>query len=192
MDRLQNAIDRFDDYNKQDPNTVTWQDVQYPAEYFYALKLYDWVLKLETQATEPLLLASRSQHIGRWQIPRSDYPMHKAGYLTWRSDLAKFHAQTAGKLMMESGYDSNAIEHVQRIILKKNIKADAEVQVIENALCLVFLEFQYEDFLSKHDDDKVIRIIKKSWAKMSEPGRYAALQLKYTDTGMQLIQAALS
>jgi hypothetical protein len=192
MNKLEKAFELFDAYNQQDPHTVRWEGKTYPAEYFYALQLHNWVKKLEPQAKEPLLLASRSQHIGRWKIPRADYPMNKAGYLNWRSSLAKFHAATAADLMKEAGYNENVIEDVQHIILKKNIKADHEVQVMENALCLMFLEFQYADFRSKHDDEKVLRIIRKSWKKMSEPGREAALHLPYDAQGKALIEKALA
>ena len=192
MNTLETAFRLFDEYNQQDPHVFYWEGKQYPAEYFFALQLFNWVKKLEPAATEPLLLASRSQHIGRWKIPRDQFPMNKPGYLNWRTTLAKFHADTAGQLMIQAGYNQEIISRVQQIILKKNIKADHEVQVMENALCLVFLEFQYEDFIHKHDDEKVVRIVQKSWKKMSAPGREAALSLTYKDKGKQLIETALT
>ena len=191
MSRLEKAFQLFDDYNKQDPHILKWNGQEYPAEYFYAVQLHEWVKKLEPSAGEPLLLASRSQHIGRWTIPRESYPMNKAGYLNWRMTLAKFHADTAGSLMKEAGYDEEMIADVQHIILKKNLKLDHAVQVMENALCLVFLEFQYHEFILSHDDEKVIRIVQKSWKKMSEPGREAALKLDFDARGKSLILQAL-
>jgi len=191
-DRIQIAFELFDDYNKQDPNKITWNDETFPAEYFYAIKLYDWVLKLEPDASEALKLAARSQHIGRWEIPRDSYPMNKAGYLNWRSNLGKYHAQKSGELMVQAGYSDEEIERVKKIITKQQIKADDEVQTIENGLCLVFLEFQYDDFVLKHDEAKLIRIIQKTWNKMSEPGHKAALGLQYSELGLQMIQKALA
>jgi len=193
MTSLEKALQLFDTYNKQDPHTIAWNGDNYPAEYFYALQLYNWVKKLEPNAHEHVLLASRSQHIGRWKTPRTEYPAGKAGYLTWRKDLAKFHAQTAGELMLQAGYTEDDVKAVQHIILKENLKLDNEVQLMENALCLVFLEFQYEDFLSKHEDDNlIIRILRKSWLKMTEPGRQAALQLNYSSRGKELLEKALN
>lgn len=192
MDKLQKAFALFDAYNRQDPNTLTWQGTNYPSEYFYAIELYNWVLKLEPNASEAVLLASRCQHIGRWTIPRDSYPDGKTGYLNWRSDLAKFHAATAAAMMLEAGYDEQEVDEVKRIILKQKIKLDPEVQLMENALCLVFLQFQFEDFIQKHDDDKLIHIIKKTWNKMSQPGRDAALTLKYSDKALGLIKKALA
>ncbi len=195
MDKLKRAFELFDDYNKRDPNLTTWEDETYSYEYFYALQLYNWVLKLEPDASEALLLASKSQHIGRWEIKRDAYPAGKSGYLKWRSDLGKYHAEKAGELMKIAGIADAIVEQAQKIILKKQIKVDPEVQVMENALCLVFLQFQFEAFLKKHielDEPKVIHILKKTWAKMSEAGHEAALLLNYSDEALALIQKALA
>jgi hypothetical protein len=188
---INKAIAKFDAFNQQDPNSILWDEVSYPAEYFYALQLYNWVKKLENNPSEVLLLASRSQHIGRWQVPREQYPPGKSGYLKWRTDLARYHANKAGVLMLEAGYQQEQIKAVQHIILKENLKTDFEVQVMENALCLVFLEFQYNHFLTLHEDQKIIRILQRSWAKMTAPGREAAMTLQYTDKGRYLIEQAL-
>ncbi|MDI9882473.1 DUF4202 domain-containing protein [Flectobacillus longus] len=191
MEKIRLAFEKFDDYNKQDPNSFEWNGEIYPQEYFMALKCSDWVLKLDPQASEELQLASRSQHIGRWSIPRNTYPEGKVGYLTWRKDLGKFHAETAAKILEEVGYEEPVIERVKQIITKQKIKQDADVQTIENALCLVFLEFQYESFFQKHDDEKMVEIIRKSLLKMDAHGHRFALQLSYSEKGLALIQKAL-
>lgn len=192
QNRLLNAFELFDAYNKKDPNKITWEGELYPAEYFYATKLYDWVLKLQPEAGEALLLASRCQHIGRWEVPRDTYPQNKAGYLNWRSNLGRYHAQKAAQLLFEAGYSETEIEEVKTIVLKQQIKSDPRVQTIEDALCLVFLEFQYDEFIGKHENAKVIRILQKTWAKMSDAGHQAALGLKYSDKGLSLIKEALN
>ncbi|MCU7550294.1 DUF4202 domain-containing protein [Chitinophagaceae bacterium LB-8] len=192
MNKVEAAIELFDDYNRQDPRKIVVDGVTYPYEYFYALQLYHWVKKLEPAASDVLLLASRCQHIGRWQKPRETYPADKIGYHKWRTDLAKLHAEKAGEFMLQAGMDENSIKAVQHIILKKQLRTDYEVQVMENALCLVFLQFQYNEFLQKHDDETMIRILQKTWNKMTEPGRNAALSLKYNDRGKELISKALS
>ncbi|MEO5995425.1 MAG: DUF4202 domain-containing protein [Chitinophagaceae bacterium] len=191
MNKLEKAFVLFDTYNQQDPTVLIWEGTSYPAEYFFALQVYNWVIKLAPDASEALLLASRSQHIGRWTSPRSSYPEGKAAYLQWRTDLAKFHASKATELMREAGYDGEIIEDVQRIILKKNLRTDPDVQTMENALCLVFLQFQFDDFIQKHDKKKVMRILQKSWTKMSQPGRDAALVMTFTEQGRSLLEKAL-
>lgn len=191
MDKIEKAFALFDAYNRQDPDQLVWEGTSYPREYFYALQLHGWVLKLSPQAGVPLRLASRCQHIGRWQIPRENYPMDKTGYFKWRQELARFHAETAGKLMEEAGLGPEEILAVRHILLKEHIRTNPEVQVMENALCLVFLQFQYEDFLHLHEKEKVVRILERSWKKMSEPGREAAMALDYSDDARALLQEAM-
>ncbi len=193
MSKLEAAFKLFDDYNKQDPRSFEWENVNQPQEYFFAIKLHEWVLKLDPNASEELLLASRSQHIGRWEIPREGYPEGREPYLKWRKDLALHHAEITGRLMTEAGYSAGQVERVTQIILKKRIKVDPDVQTMENALCLVFLQFQYEDFRKKHesDPDKIINILRKSLLKMDVHGHSFALKLSYTGEALHLINEAL-
>jgi hypothetical protein len=194
MSKLEIAFQLFDNYNKKDPRSFEWDGVSYPQEYFFAVKLYEWVLKLDPNAGETLLLASRSQHIGRWEMPREDYPDGREAYLKWRKDLAHRHAEITGRLMAEAGYANEQIERVREIILKKRIKVDADVQTMENALCLVFLQFQYEEFRKKYADDpeKMINILRKSLLKMDAHGHGFALQLTYSNDGLALVQEAVN
>jgi len=191
MNKLSIAFKKFDNYNLQDPVVYSFNNENFPQEYFLALKLYDWVLKLDRNASEELLLASRSQHIGRWQIPRSQYPEGRNGYLDWRRDLAKFHAEKSSEILKEVGYDLKTISRVNELILKKKIKVDPEVQLLENALCLVFLEFQYEDFYPRYEPDKIVNILRKSLLKMDKAGHEHALTLKYSEEGANHIRKAL-
>lgn len=192
MKNLERAFALFDAYNRNSPEHLVHEGTDYPAEYFYAIKLHEWVTKLAPEASKSLLLASRAQHIGRWEIARNTYEEGRVGYLKWRTDLSKFHASKAAEIMESVGYDAETIERVQQIIRKQKIKADDEVQTMENALCLVFLEYQYDDLIAKTSEEKMITILQKTWAKMSEPGRNQALSLHYSDEGKRLINMALS
>lgn len=188
---IEKAFALFDDYNRQSPEHLIHQGEDYPTEYFYALKLHEWVMQLAPNASESLLLASRAQHIGRWEIARNTYPEGRAGYLKWRTDLSKFHAAKAAEILESVGYDADTIDRVQQIIRKQKIKADDEVQTMENALCLVFLQYQYDDLIAKTSEEKMVAILQKTWAKMSDPGRNQALFLPYSDEGKRLINIAL-
>ena len=190
--KFEKALELFDQYNSNDPKRYSWDGTVYPQELFFALQVYQWVTKLDPHASEALLLASRCQHIGRWESPRESYPEGKAGYLNWRSNLAKFHAEKAGTLLTQAGYDEDTISRVQKIVLKQQLKNDPEVQTMENALCLVFLQFEYDDFIEKHEDEKVIRILQKTWGKMTGPGRDAALTLTFSERGTDLVNKALA
>ncbi|MGA2871183.1 MAG: DUF4202 family protein [Verrucomicrobiota bacterium] len=68
---------------------------------------------------------------------------------------------------------------MQDLNLKKNFPADPEVRVLEDALCLVFLEFQLAELAAKSDDEKMINALRKSWNKMTEAARTEALKLNY-------------
>ena len=191
-DRLTIALAKFDAYNQKDPHRIVWEGETYSREYFLALKLHEWVLKIKPEASEALVLASRAQHIGRWEIPRDSYAPGREPYLKWRRDLAHYHAQLAGEMLKDSGYHEQEISRVQEIILKKKIKVDSDVQTMENALCLVFLAFQYEDFHPLHDQEKVVNILRKTLLKMDQTGHQFALTLDYSPQGQSYIEEALS
>jgi hypothetical protein len=191
MNKLDIAFQQFDNYNKKDPHVFTWDGLSYPQEYFLALKLSEWVTRLAPNASEELLLASRCQHIGRWEIPRDSYPEGREAYLKWRRDLGLYHAEKSAAILKEVGYNEQQIERVKQIIQKQKIKVDEEVQVMENALCLVFLEFQYADFYPKHTPEKVINILRKSLLKMDARGHQYALSLNYSEEGLSYIRKAL-
>lgn len=191
MKKIEIAFEKFDQYNLQDPNLFIWEGLSSPREYFLSLKLYDWVIQLAPDAGEELLLASRSQHIGRWEIRRNSYPAGREAYLQWRRDLALYHAEKAAALLSASGYAAETISRVQQIILKKKIKVDAEVQVMENALCLVFLQYQYEDFHPGYEEEKVVNILRKSLLKMDGNGHAFALKLNFSEKGLYYVKEAL-
>ena len=186
--KFEAAIRRFDEENGRDPN----QENGRPRELLYAERLTNWVLRLCPDASEPLRLAARCQHLCRWEIPRACYPITRPGYLKWRADLKKFHAQRAGEILREAGYDEEMTRRVQDLNLKKNFPADAECRVLEDALCLVFLEFQMDGLAAKTADDKMVNALKKSWEKMTGTARAAALKLNFTEKEKALIQQALA
>ncbi len=186
-EKFQAALNRFDGENARDPN----RENDRPRELLYAQRLTDWVLKLCPGASESLRLAARCQHICRWESPRENYPMTRAGYLKWRADLKKFHAEKSGEILREVGYDDATIRRVQDLNLKKNFPADPEVRLLEDALCLVFLEFQFAALAAKSDDEKMINALRKSWDKMTEAARAKALRLEYGEREKSLIARAL-
>lgn len=191
-ERFAAALQRFDEENSCDPNLEITSGVAQPRELIYAQWLTDWVLKLSPAASEPLRLAARCQHIARWLILRDSYPMTRPGYLQWRTDLKKFHAQKAGEILHEVGYDDDTIRRVQELNLKKNFPNDPESRVLEDALCLVFLERQLAALAAKSDDGKMINALKKSWKKMTPAAHIEALKLKYGAHEQSLIERALA
>jgi hypothetical protein len=182
------ALLRFDAENSRDPN----RENSHPRELLYAQRLTNWVLRLYPNASEELRLAARCQHLCRWEIPRNSYPMTRPGYLKWRADLKKFHAQKAGEILREVGYDEKTVQRVQELNLKKKFPDDPETRVLEDALCLVFLEFQFAELAAKTAEDKTINALQKSWQKMTEAARAEALKLNYGEREKNLLQRALN
>lgn len=189
--RFADALALIDQENRSDPNTVMVHGEARPRELAYAEWLTDWVLRLEPRASEVLLLAARSQHVGRWKIPRTEFPATRPGYLQWRAELKRLHAETTGRLLQEAGYPTEIITRVRELNLKQNLATDPECQTLEDALCLVTLQYQLADLLEKTGADKLVSILQKTWRKMSPRGREQALGLPFPPEQKLLIEKAL-
>ncbi len=189
--RFTEAMRRFDEENGRDPNQLVVGGISHPHELIYAKRLTDWVLRLHPEASEHLLLAARSQHLRRWTIPRHSYEMTRTGYLRWRTDLKQFHAAESAKILSAVGYDEETITRVRDLNLKKQLGRDPECQVLEDALCLVTLQYQLTDLISKTAPEKIAEILRKTWKKMSNAARDHALKLPFSDLEKQLIEQAL-
>ncbi len=181
--RFQDAITRIDAANAQDPHGI---------ELPYAQRLSAWVERLAPNASEELRLAARAQHICRWTIPRATYAPGRIGYLKWREDLKQFHAQRAGKILREAGYDESTISHVQDLIRKRNFPRVPNGRVLEDALCLVFLETQFAETTAKTGDEKMVGILQKAWRKMTPQAQQIALTIPMTPACRALVEKALA
>lgn len=179
--RFERAIALFDAANAADPNMESIDGKEMPKELVYAQRMSEMIERFAPDAPEAVKLAVRAQHIERWKVPRSDYPMDRTGYLMWRTGLYKYHAETAGRLMKEAGYDDEMIARVQSAVGKKGIKVNPETQMLEDVVDLVFIEHYMIGFASQHpeyDEAKWIGIIRKTWQKMSKEAREFALSGK--------------
>jgi hypothetical protein len=188
--RFEQALKRFDDENGSDPNLMVVAGTARPRELVYAQWLTDWVLRLCPAPSEALRLAARCQHICRWMIPRNSYPMTRAGYLRWREELKRFHAQKSTEILRELGYSEDMIARVRDLNLKKNLGEDAECQILEDALCLVTLQYQLGELIDKTEPDKMVTILQKTWKKMSPAAREKALGLSFSDREKELLSKA--
>ena len=190
--RFEAALRRFDEENARDPNQEIVDAVAQARELVYARRLYDWVLKLAPNASQELLLAARSQHICRWTIPRNNYPMDRVGYLKWRNDLKQFHSEKSSGILRELGFPEATIARVQALNLKKDFPRDPESRVLEDALCLVFLQFQFADLAARTSEDKMVNALQKSWKKMTPAAREHALRLTFEARERALLERALT
>lgn len=195
-EKYQAAIAAFDQANSQDPNKEMADGREYPKELLYAQRMSDMQERYIPDASEAVKLAVRAQHIQRWKIPRSNFPMDKEGYLQWRTGLYKFHADTAGRIMQEAGYDEAMIERVKKIVSKKGLKVNPETQLMEDVVDLVFIEHYLTGFVAQHpeyDEAKWIPIIRKTWQKMSANAHEFALagKIKLPEALVPLILKAV-
>ncbi len=164
-----------------------------PFEVDHAERMTSWIQRLDPGASDLLHIAARGQHLERWTSPRSSYPEGRGGYLRWREDLKLFHARRVAELMADAGYGVDEINRVAALITKAAHRAgDSEGVLLEDALCLVFLETQFKDLLSKTPDEKMTDILKKTWQKMSPAGRAAAQALSFSPQEQRALSKAIS
>ena len=185
------VFDLIDRANSQDPNTISDGGEDRPAELVYGERMTAALERFYDTPGDHLHIAVRAQHIERWTSKRKSYPEGRAGYLKWRSDLKAYHAKRAGELMREAGYNDEDIERVGALIRKERLKRDPEAQMLEDVVCLVFLEHYASDFIAGHDDEKVMGILAKTARKMSPDGLAAAQKLTLDDRLGSLLVKAL-
>lgn len=189
MSRFDAAIARIDAAHAEDSaKDATGQ----PKELACARRMSERLEKLAPQAPEPLKLAVRCQHLRRWAIRRGDYPEGKVGYLRWRREESRAHASLAGEILRQSGYGADAVERARSMVKKEMIKHGPEAQMLEDVTCLVFLEHEFAAFAPKHDEAKLVDILRKSWAKMSLLGQREALGLQLPVHLRALVSKALA
>lgn len=189
--RLQQVLALIDAENREDPNQELADGQSWPKEYLYSRRMSDTLATFAPDASELLQIACRAQHIRRWSIPRSDYPMDKTGYKRWRTELAQFHGDLTANLMARVGFDETEQQQVKDLLLKKQLKRDSQVQALEDVICLVFIRYYLERFATRHEEDKLVDIIRKTWGKMSPDGHAAALQVSLSPAMQALVGKAL-
>jgi hypothetical protein len=191
-DQLRRVVDAIDAANAKDPHLVEVEGRHVPAEWLYGQRMSAMLADLIPDASEALTIAARGQHIERWTSPRASYPAGRVGYLRWRSDLKAYHAERLAEIMAEHGFDQESINRVGALVRKERLKQDAEVQALEDVVCVVFLKHYLAEFAAKHDDNKLADILAKTWRKMSLQGHAAAQSLGLPEDVLALLRIGLS
>lgn len=190
--KFDKALQLIDDAHSQDPKIIDQNGIEVPYELHYSHKMSSYLDKRSPDASETLRLAIRAQHFRRWEIPRSSYPMTKVGYHAWRTFLKKRQAEMASQICLDCGYSDDDAGRIAALIRKEDLKEDEETQVLEDVACLVFLDDQFEEFEQQHDEDKIIRILQKTWKKMTQQGHDIALSIPMSPRASSLVGKALS
>ncbi len=191
-DRYQTAVSAIDNTNREDPRSISVKGRTFPHELYYSKRLSEWVLSLSPNASEALRLAARGQHIQRWSIPRDSFPRGLNGYMEWRERLKNLHAEKMSGILRQAGYSDEFIRYVLSLVRKENFPDDPESRVLEDALCLVFLEFQLAGFIEQHPKEKVIDILQKTWAKMTPEARRIAVDMKHAPKVSRLLEEVVN
>jgi hypothetical protein len=189
--RFNKAIAAFDAYNLNDPNREAVEGSVVSKEVLYAQRMSDRLDNFYPGAPEYLKLAARCQHIGRWAIPRESYPKEKKGYLQWRNVLKSHHAKLAEQILVDCGYDNDTIDKVKSLLLKKGLHSNPDTQVLEDVICLVFIEHYLNDFAEKHEPQKVVDILQKTLRKMSPRAIEEAARISVSNRIKILLHQAL-
>jgi hypothetical protein len=189
--RFNKAIAAFDAYNLNDPNREAVEGTVVSKEVLYAQRMSDRLDNFYPGAPEYLKLAARCQHIGRWAIPRESYPKEKKGYLQWRNVLKSHHAKLAEQILVDCGYDNDTIDKVKSLLLKKGLHSNPDTQVLEDVICLVFIEHYLNDFAEKHEPQKVVDILQKTLRKMSPRAIEEAARISVSNRIKILLHQAL-
>ena len=190
-DKYLAALELIDEAHNLDPKKVEVNGRTIPYELHYSEKMSKYLEKCNSSASDVLRLAIRAQHLRRWEIPRDSYPMNKVGYHAWRTYLKKRQAEMASQICLESGYSEDDANRVAHLIRKEDLKGDEETQTLEDVACLVFLDDQFEEFEKLHDEDKIVKILQKTWGKMSEKGHELALEIPMSERCKDLVGKAL-
>jgi hypothetical protein len=192
VSRFERAIAAIDAANAADPTVVTVRGERGPKELLHAELVTEWVRRLAPDAGEPLLLAARGHHLRRWAIPRASYPAGRAGYLKWRKTQHRQHGEELAAILEQAGYDDNTVTEVRDLVTKRNLGRDPDAQVLEDALCLVFVETQFHDLAGRLDPDKMVDVVRKTVKKMSPQAVHLAADLPLSDSDRAVLAAALA
>lgn len=188
--RLAVALTAVDRVNATDPNKASFGDATGPKELVHADRMLHWVRVLTPEPSDAQLVAARAAHLRRWALPRTDYPEGRAGYLRWRTEQQRRHAAEVSDIVTAAGYSPDFASRVSEIIRKRNRTSDAEVQLHEDALCLVFLELQLADLAVQLGPDKTVDVLRKSIEKMSPLAIGIVPTLGLSDADMELVHRA--
>jgi len=190
--RYDAVIAAIDAANVADPNLIEVEGQAEPAELVYGRRMSATLARMAPDASEPLQISARGQHIERWRLARKSYPEGRAGYLRWRKDAKEVHARRLGDIMAEAGYGAGDIDRVGALVRKEKLKLDPEAQLLEDVVCVVFLEHYLPPFMAKTDPAKLPGILAKTWKQMSDFGHAEALKLNVPPQVLHLLEQGLA
>ncbi len=162
------AFAAIDGANAVDPNIIEWLDERWPRAQLQGLLATEWAETIDPRASDEVLLAARAHHVRRWTIARASYPEGRVGYLRWRRALKDVHAEVVAEILPDAGVSATVVTRVQALVRKDELGHDPETQLVEDAICLTFLETQFEELAARLDHDRLVTAVQKTVVKMSD------------------------
>lgn len=189
---LTQTLNAIDQINIADPNSVLIDGETHPKEFIYSKQMSACLHQYWSEPSELIQIAVRAQHIKRWHLKRTNYALGKTGYMLWRKDQGKLHAQLTAELMQKNGYCAEDAAIVASVLKKEKLKSNPLTQTLEDVACLVFLQFYFADFATKHSEEKLVDIVQKTWRKMSDKAQNIALTFTLPNHLANIVKKALN
>ncbi|MEO8693026.1 MAG: DUF4202 domain-containing protein [Acidimicrobiales bacterium] len=165
---LTSAFAAIDAANAADPNIIEWREERWPRAQLQGLLATEWLALLDPNAGDAVILAARAHHVRRWAIARASYPDGRVGYLRWRRALKEVHAEVVAEILPPTGISSATVARVQALVRKEGLGHDPDTQLVEDAICLTFIETQFEELAARLDHERLVTAVQKTVEKMSE------------------------
>lgn len=191
MDAYARARELIDAAHAADPSKAS--DGR-PAELVYAERIEKWVARIAPDAGLILRLAARCQHLERWRVPRSSFPMDRPGYLAWRRSLYLKQAERARQILLAAGVPPEEAADAATWVSKDGLRTNPGSQALEDAAVLVFLESEIEAFAAQHVEyprEKFVEILRKTWRKTSPRAQELARAIELSPTIAALVREAI-
>ena len=186
------AFAAIDAANAADPNIIEWREERWPRAQLQGVLATEWTELLDPRASDEVLLAARAHHVRRWTIARASYPEGRVGYLRWRRALKEVHADVVAEILPSAGVSAETIARVQSLVRKEGLGHDPETQLVEDAICLTFLETQFEELAARLDHDRLVTAVQKTVEKMSDAAVALVAQTHISPTARAALDDALS
>ena len=159
-DRLETALSAIDAANSDDPNQLWVEGKSEPKELVYARRMTSGSFRLRRASSEDSTAggAAAAYILPRWQIhalltaiPQDESATCSGERIYTATTPSRCRPYSPGS---GTGHDTATIESVQRLLRKQGIKTDPDMQMLEDVICLVFLEYELADFAERYPAEK--------------------------------------
>lgn len=189
--RFRNACAAIEAAQRLDPEQVETAEGLLPGEWLRTRRLVAILDEMAPDASEALTLAVHAQHLERWKLPRGDFEAGRAGYRAWHDEQKRRHGERAAEILRAAGYSDDEAQAIASLIRKERLHSNPDSQMLEDIVCVEFMRFRFTEFTKRHDDDRLVDILQKTWVRMSAAGRRLALTADLPQNAKRIVTLAL-